>query len=228
MSLSDIIDEHYRSDIQMSAGQIYAIGSAIRSAGPGASVLIFGCGNDSNLWNKINDDGSTVFIEDAHPWIDKMRTRHPELNIEEVSYGDRTVESSLPIDEDALADYPIPECMLSRQWDVIVIDSPRGHKPWLPGRSLPIYWSYKVAQPDTQVFIDDCSRQLEKIYADYFFCSRRPWSVVVPRIVQAGKPVKASLLWVFGIRDGVQVVGNMPKVEQSSADNGSGAAKRSL
>jgi hypothetical protein len=216
MTLHRIIHEHYRPDIQMSVGQVMAIGSAMRAAAPNANVLVFGCGNDSDLWYRINHDGFTLFLEDYAVWIDKIRSRAPHLNIEEVSYGDRTVEGSVPIDEDALAQYPIPACMLERSWDVIVIDAPRGHKPWLPGRSLPIYWSSRVAQPETHVFVDDCSRRLEKAYADHFLRPMRPWSIVIPRIIQSGKPSKGSLLWAIGAGSDYQAAALIVEAEQSN------------
>jgi hypothetical protein len=198
MTLQHIIAEHYNPNIQMSAGQIIAIGSAIRAAAPGGNVLIFGCGNDSVLWSKINSDGFTLFLEDDASWIEKVRARQPDLTIAHVSYGERTVENSMPIDEDALAAHPVPPEMQTRPWDVIVIDAPRGHKPWLPGRSLPIYWSAKVALPETHVFIDDYSRRLERAYGDRFFRAAHPWCAVVPRLIQRGNKTTSSLLWVIG------------------------------
>jgi hypothetical protein len=199
MSLHSILKEHYSPDIQLSIGQIYAIGSAIRAAAPGGNVLIFGCGNDSGLWDAINFDGNTDFLESDTIWIARTRERSPSLIISEVSYGDRTVEGSLPIDEEALSRYPMPGCMLVRPWDVILIDAPRGNKRSRPGRSLPIYWSSKVSSPETQIFLDDYDRSLEKAYGDHYFRSRRAWSVVIPRIVDAGKPTDSSLLWVLGV-----------------------------
>lgn len=204
MNCQSIIEKHWNPSIQMSAGQIIAIGSAIRAAAPDANVLVFGCGNDSELWHEMNHDGYTLFLEDDAGWIEKVRGQQPELNIAQIAYGDRTVENSLPIDEEALQTYPVPVEMLSRQWDVIVIDAPRGHKPWLPGRSLPIFWSAQVARPVTQVFIDDYSRRLEKAYADRFFRSVRPWSTEIRRLVQRGTKSTSSLLWVLGVSDEAQ------------------------
>ena len=204
MPLHQIIKEHHASGIQLSMGQIYAIGSAIRAAAPGANVLIFGCGRDSELWNAINFDGHTVFLENDPARLDRARSGNASLQIEEVSYGDRTVSSSLPIDEEALSAYPVPEPMLDRPWDVILIDAPPGHKASAPGRSLPIYWSSKVAQAETQIFIDDYDRRLEKAYSDHFFSSSRPWTMTVPRMVDAGKPSNSSLLWVLGVESAVQ------------------------
>ena len=35
-------------------------------------LLVFGLGNDSYLWNKINKDGTSYFIEDNQDWIKKF------------------------------------------------------------------------------------------------------------------------------------------------------------
>lgn len=199
MSLRGIIREHYVPGIQLSIGQISVIGAAIRAEAPGARVLVFGCGNDSALWSSINFDGEIIFAEDDPAWIAKTQTRFPTLHIEHVSYGSRTVESSLPIDETALADHPVPAFLAQGDWNVIIIDAPRGHKPWLPGRSLPIYWSAQIATPETQIFVDDYSRRLERAYADFFLKPIRPWSLVIPRVVQAGRPSGSTMLWSVGV-----------------------------
>jgi hypothetical protein len=74
-----------------------------------------------------------------------------------------------------------------------------GFKGSVPGRSLPIYWSSRIASAETQIFIDDYHRPLEKAYSDHFFHSTRPWSVVVPRIVDP-----SSLIWFFGVKSEAQ------------------------
>lgn len=199
MSLHDIIRDHYKPNIPLSMGQIYAIGAAIRSAAPGARVLIFGIGHDSELWSAINFDGDTLFLESDPAWTETVRQRIPHLKVENVSYGDRTVATSLPINEAELAAYPIPAPILDNKWDVIVIDGPTGFKGSVPGRSLPIYWSSRIASAETQIFIDDYHRPLEKTYSDHFFHSTRPWSVVLPRVVDP-----STLIWFLGVNSGAQ------------------------
>lgn len=196
--LEDMIRDYYNENIQTSVGQAVVIGQAIVASGPGANVLVFGCGNDSMLWHKLNRDGYTLFLESAGSWLRRVKERWPRLNIERIKYGDRTVESSLPIDEQELQRFPIPPSIGSRQWDVVIIDAPNGHKPTAPGRSLPIFWTSLVASEAAHVFVDDYDRPLERAYVDHFLCARRPWSATIPRSFLARKRNKAVMLWSIG------------------------------
>jgi hypothetical protein len=122
------IEAGYDPDMQMTAGQVFAVASAIAACRPKPNVLIFGCGNDSPLWHDINDDGFTLFLENDAKWLERTKERFPQLKIEKVSYEGRTVADSLPIDEKALAEFAVPERILRKSWDVILVDSPMGHQ----------------------------------------------------------------------------------------------------
>ena len=176
-SLTDLLRQNYNPATQMSLGQSMVIASAIRSSGPGANVLIFGCGNDSGLWLSSNEAGYTMFVEDNPAWAKRTRRANPDMNIREISYGPVSVETSLPVDEAALSQNALPAFLRERKWDVILIDAPAGSAPDKPGRALPIYWSSLIASDTTHVFIDDYTRELERTYGDHFFRSRRPWHI---------------------------------------------------
>ncbi|MFM9859754.1 hypothetical protein RUR49_14875 [Pseudoxanthobacter sp. M-2] len=195
---STVFSENYRTDIQLSRHQAAIIGQTIWCSGPGSNVLVFGLGNDSLLWNKLNAHGRTVFVENNKTWAKDMRERWPELEIERVSYGKSTVESSLPIDEKALIEHPIPGFMRDIKWDVILIDGPMGFRSTSPGRALPIYWSYVTARECTHIFIDDCNRRLEGEYTAKFFPGTERVVVNVPRVMKLGKPSKEWMSWVVG------------------------------
>src|SRR5690606_38469049 len=121
----------------------------------------------------------TLFLENDPKWINYIKDSNTNINIAPRDYYDRTVQGSMPIDEDELSKYELPEALASASWDVILVDSPVGDRPHKPGRSLSIYWASRVAKPHTQVFIDDYDRPLEKAYADYFLCSRRQWNIEI-------------------------------------------------
>lgn len=198
VGVTAVLDVHYAESIQISRGQAAVIGAAIAGAGDGAKVLVFGCGNDSPLWAAMNPGGRTVFLENHKAWLGEARARCPDLDIREVSYRGRSVEHSLPIDETELARFPVPDVVAECAWDVILIDSPMGSKPTMPGRSLPIWWASQVARPTTHVFVDDYRRALERAYADHFFRSRRPWNIEVPRVYRHGIRNAGVMLWSVG------------------------------
>lgn len=198
-SVAAVLAAHYTDDIQISRGQASVVGAAIASAGARARVLVFGCGNDSPMWAAMNPGGRTVFLENHTAWLAQARERFPGLEIEPIDYAGRTVETSLPIDEAALAAFPVPPIVVSEPWDVILIDSPMGTKPHMPGRSLPIWWASQVARPACHIFVDDYRRALERAYADHFFRARRPWSIEVPRVFRHGIRNAGVMFWSVGV-----------------------------
>ncbi|MFW2830265.1 hypothetical protein [Sphingomonas sp. ID0503] len=214
----DVIETHYDRGSQISAGQAAVIGAALRGVGSGARFLVFGCGNDSPMWQAMNADGETLFVENHAGWLDKVRRSHPDLWIEAIDYPGRTVSSSLPIDEAELARHPVPEVLRSREWDVILVDAPAGFKPDLPGRSLSIYWSSLIAGPRTHVFIDDAERPLEEAYTDRFFRLRSPWLLRVPRIRRLGKrDAEGLMLWSVSVPEITSANAGAPSTANDAA-----------
>ena len=199
MSVWKTINQHDTSEVQISRGQMFAIASVLAAYGREANFLVFGCGNDSPLWQQLNGLGYTLFVENHPAWLTRTKRRFPQLNIEPISYDGRTVADSLPLVESELSLYPVPDVLRSADWDVILVDSPMGHKPDRPGRSLSIYWASQIARDSTQVFVDDYNRELERTYADHFFRSRRTFNVELPRVVRLGEATRQKMLWSLGI-----------------------------
>ena len=67
----------------MSFRQYWHIAREIELIKP-ANILIFGLGFDSLLWNKLNKNGKTIFLEDNKDWIDKFK--YKGLIIKKVNY----------------------------------------------------------------------------------------------------------------------------------------------
>ena len=198
--LNAVLRDNYNPDAQMSHIQIEAVSAAIRSRGPHCNMLVFGLGNDSPLWANLNNDGYTLFFENAPQWIAKVQSQHPELNIEQMDYPS-TVVASMQNPAALVRSAQLPESVKARQWDVILVDGPMGWMPNLPGRALPLVWTALVAKNDTHVFVDDYERELEKSYADFLFAGRaKNRSVVLPRPATP-KLNASSMLWLFGVSD---------------------------
>lgn len=91
----------------------------------------------------------------------------------------------------------LPEEVYDRDWDVIMIDAPRGYFAEAPGRMGVIYSAAMMARGRkksgvTHVFLHDVDREVEKLYAKEFFCLkyrvggvRRLWHFVIPPAVNA-------------------------------------------
>lgn len=198
--LNSVLRDNYSHDAQMSHIQIEAVSAAIRSRGPKCNMLVFGLGNDSPLWANLNHDGYTLFFENAPQWIAKVKSQHPELNVEHMNYS-TTVAESMNNPAALVRSAELPDSVKARRWDVILVDGPMGYLPNLPGRALPLVWTALVAENATHVFVDDYERHLEQSYADFLFAGRaKNRSVVLPR--PATPKLNASnMLWLFGISD---------------------------
>jgi hypothetical protein len=121
------------------------------------------------------------------------KKQNPSIDARLVDYGDVTVAKSLsdPISLIKAADPP--DFLEEEMWDVILIDGPRGYKPHHPGRAIPICWSAMIRSKQTDIFIDDANRDLERIFSDILLKPGASNTIVVPR------PSKAShLLWIMG------------------------------
>ncbi|XP_024397766.1 glucuronoxylan 4-O-methyltransferase 1 [Physcomitrium patens] len=161
------------------------------------NFLVFGMWYDSLLWATFNYGGRTVFLDESQEWIDRMRVKHPELEIYKVKYSTTLQDASdllqkaretistkcrpyQPIEtsECALAMSQLPIEILSVQWDVIMIDGPRSYPKYsnFPGRMSPIFTSAVVAHTRTaseytDIFLHDVSRPLEKQFSEEFLCA---------------------------------------------------------
>ena len=193
----DALADHFEPAIQLAPAQIEMIVNTVRGRAPGCRLLVFGLGRDAVLWHRINADGYTLFLEDNDHWIRFAQQREPGLQVARVSYAGRTVASSLPMDEAALAACPLPAELERTDWDVIVVDAPFGYDASCPGRSLPLHWTRQLMRPHTHVFIDDYERPLERAYTDALIAPRCEHSLVVRRPGH-------EMFWGLGLNGGFQ------------------------
>lgn len=154
----------------MTYEQYLCIAREIEKAKP-CNLLVFGLGEDSFLWNELNEEGNTVFLEDNLEWIRKIN-QEEILNVFQVDYHTKVEEafeygydvSSLRMD--------LPESVKSHDWDIILVDAPLGHQPprsWSgPGRMSSIYEASVLIRPNGLVFVDDFARTIENAYANKF------------------------------------------------------------
>ena len=73
------------AQIQLQPVELNPIIHEIRST-PSCKLLIFGCGHDSRLWEEINPDGTTAFIEDNQDWITLTRSQLKSSAVIKVDY----------------------------------------------------------------------------------------------------------------------------------------------
>ena len=178
--------------IQMQAPELQTIIRAIRSR-RGCSLLVFGCGNDSKLWEDVNRGGTTVFLEDDPAWADKIQPTLTTASVHLVQYSTKLSEwVSLLYCEDRL-ELDLPDAVSSRHWDVILVDGPAGfhdHDKYFgreaPGRMQSIYMASKLVAPGGYVFVHDCERLIEQRYAAHYLGNSRIFVRVEGRAMLQG------------------------------------------
>ena len=104
----------------------------------------------------------------------------------------------------------LPNEIYSKEWDVIMIDGPRGYQPELPGRMAAIYTAAVMARLRTRpgvthVILHDVNRRVERVYAEKFLCKKhlvkgveRLWHFAIPSATkEETKKVNTFFCWRF-------------------------------
>lgn len=158
--------------IQLEPAELAPIVNAILRL-PKCRLIVFGCGNDSSFWERINCDGRTIFIEDDQEWIDKIRPRLTTAEIAKVSYETRVEKWAEQINSGDSLKLDLPDGIEAKSWDIVLVDGPAGYAPHLPGRSQSIVTAANLVAPGGTVFVHDCERPLEKAFASRYLGEHR-------------------------------------------------------
>ena len=129
----------------MSKKQYLTIAKKLSQSSP-CNLLVFGLGEDSYLWNEINKNGTTIFLEDSKEWIASINDG--TLDVEHVIYQ-TSVENQKEIGFIAeKLEMSLPSRVLDLTYDFIIVDAPLGHQPPRPfkgpGRMSSIYMAFKL------------------------------------------------------------------------------------
>ena len=154
-----VLDKRTRpANMQLSAKQVDAILDMLPQDG---NMLVWGVGHDSDFWN-VQTTGKVVFLEDRPEWMAKITELYPYLKVHKVKYDTSVSEHSRhisqPMDELDISDQ-LPTSLITKHWDVILVDAPCGSKPECPGRFSSIITS-KMLSFD-HIFINDVNRKVE-------------------------------------------------------------------
>ena len=76
------------NNIQISTKQLTVISKIVREKSP-CNFLIFGLGNDSVFWLKLNAGGETIFLEDNDEWYQEIVKKLQEIKVYLVTYSTR-------------------------------------------------------------------------------------------------------------------------------------------
>ncbi len=173
------------TNAQLEVGELRPIMTTIAER-PGCALLVFGCGHDSLLWERINRGGTTVFLEDNPDWAASARAGLATATVHDVRYGTKLADWRRLLDCPSELEMDLPPEVASRRWDVILVDGPAGHDDAQPGRMKSIYAASRLVAPGGRVFVHDSERPAERAFASRYLGDDRLLMKVRGRAVLRG------------------------------------------
>ncbi|CAO2831145.1 unnamed protein product [Amaranthus hypochondriacus] len=175
------------------------------------NFLVFGLGFDSLMWASFNPNGFTIFLEEDSSWVKNILTKAPNIRVHPLIYKTHLYDAKVLLDHYKIEPYckppklylqgntkcrlildDLPNEVYKKEWDVIMIDGPKGYQPNMPGRMAAIYTAAVMARTRTRpgkthVFLHDVNRKVERVYAQRFLCKKylvkavgNLWHFVIP------------------------------------------------
>ncbi|KAG2265193.1 hypothetical protein Bca52824_072272 [Brassica carinata] len=190
---------HYASrsndSFHMSYGEMKSISDVLRRCAPPCNLLVFGLTHETLLWKSLNHNGRTVYIEENRYYAAYFEEIHPEIEVFDVQYTTKAREArelvsavkeaarnecrpvqNLLFSDCKLGLNDLPNHVYDLDWDVILVDGPRGDGGDVPGRMSSIFTAAVLPgakirrNHKTHVFVHDYYREIERLCGDEFLC----------------------------------------------------------
>jgi uncharacterized protein (TIGR01627 family) len=155
------------NNILLSAEQLKYISMIVKRKAP-CKLLIFGLGNDSVFWFKLNRGGITIFLENNEKWLQRITKRSKGIAAFLVDYNTQRADWEMLLKSPSLLDMTLPNEVREKDWDVIIVDAPAGYNDQTPGRMKSIYMSSSLAKNSGDIFVHDCNRVVEDVYCSKY------------------------------------------------------------
>ncbi|XP_071730946.1 protein IRX15-LIKE-like [Rutidosis leptorrhynchoides] len=179
----------------MSHTDIKQITDVLKQCTSPCNFLVFGLTPETLLWNAINHFGRTVFIDENRYYAAYIEEKYPEIEAYDVQYTtkikdlnelitsvkEQTRNECRPVQNLLFSDCKIglndlPNQLYELDWDVILVDGPRGYWPDGPGSISAIFTASVLARSKkggnhkTHVFVHDYNREVERVSSEEFLC----------------------------------------------------------
>lgn len=131
------------------------------------NIIVFGCGKDSDIWRILSK--KVLFIEHNHKYI---TNRNDTILVNYNTSIEKDFQNLLQqIKEQNYSVLYMPEIesLLQQDWDTIIVDAPDGYCLNSTGRMKSIYIANKLANKNTDIFIHDMNRQVEREFSQHIF-----------------------------------------------------------
>ncbi|CAJ2635365.1 unnamed protein product [Trifolium pratense] len=190
---------HYASksndSYHMTYSDLKPISDVLRKCSSPCNLLVFGLTPETLLWKALNHNGKTVFIDENRYYAAYIEEKHPEIDAYDVTYTTKRCEmkeliasakehvaneckpvQNLLFSDCKLGINDLPNHVYEVDWDVILVDGPRGDWPEAPGRMSAIFTagvlarSKKGGNPKTHVFLHDFSGEVQQVCGNEFLC----------------------------------------------------------
>ncbi|KAL8152045.1 hypothetical protein V2J09_021853 [Rumex salicifolius] len=185
---------------KMELSDLKPIADAIRKCAAPCNFLVFGLSHETLLWKSLNNHGRTVFIDENRYYAAYIEERHPEIEAYDVQYTTKLREykelvasvkeqahnecrpvQNLLFSDCKLAINDLPNQFYDIEWDLILVDGPRGHWPDAPGRMSSIFTAAVLARSrkpgpraagraSTHVFVHDYNLNPQRLASKTFLC----------------------------------------------------------
>jgi Polysaccharide biosynthesis len=155
-------------------------------AKPHTSLLVFGCGNDSVFWEKVNRGGNVAFLEDDPHWAAETQKKLGAAAVHVVHYGTKRPQWRELLDDPSRLSMELPPEIEAKRWDIILVDGPAGFDDERPGRMKSIYAASRLVAPGGRVFVHDCERQVEDEFASRYLGRDRLFMELQNRVLLRG------------------------------------------
>ncbi|CAN4082953.1 unnamed protein product [Withania somnifera] len=165
---------HYASNSNnaehMSYTDIKHIADVIQKCSQPCNFLVFGLTHETLLWKALNHN---AYIEEKCPEIEaydvQYTTKLSEMKeliagVKEQVRNECKPVQNLLFSECKLGLNDLPNQFYEVDWDVILVDGPRGYWPEAPGRMSAIFTA------STHIFVHDFSQQVDRVTSDEFLC----------------------------------------------------------